>query len=73
MNAQPTIDGRPDVLPPQALTLSASERATGKFEPGNCDLAAAILACRGYVILRDALEPDFAAALARYIEDIYQD
>ena len=74
MNAQqPTIDGRPDVLPPQAITLSAAERATGKFEPGNCDLAAAILACRGYVILRDALEPDFATALAREMEDIYQD
>jgi ectoine hydroxylase-related dioxygenase (phytanoyl-CoA dioxygenase family) len=73
MNAQPAIDGRPDVLPPQAITLGAAERAAGKFEAGNCDLAAAILACRGYVILRDALEPDFAAAIAREMEDIYQD
>jgi ectoine hydroxylase-related dioxygenase (phytanoyl-CoA dioxygenase family) len=73
MNAQPTLDVRPDVLPSQAITLSAAERAAGKFEPGNCDLAAAILACRGYVILRDALEPDFAAALAREMDDIYQD
>jgi len=73
MSSLPLQDGRPDVLPPQAITLSAEERGTGKFAPGNCDLAAAILACRGYVILRDALEPDFAAELARDMEDIYQD
>ena len=65
---------RPDVLPPQAITLSAAERSHREIcEPGNRDLAVAILACRGYVILRDALEPDFAAALAREMEDIYQD
>jgi ectoine hydroxylase-related dioxygenase (phytanoyl-CoA dioxygenase family) len=73
MNAPRINDERPDVLPAQAITLSAAERAAGKFDPGNCELAAAILACRGYVLLRDALEPDFAAALAREMEDIYQD
>ena len=73
MNAALDPAGRPDVLPPQAITLSAAERAAGAFAPGNCDLAAAILACRGYVILRDALEPDFAADLAREMSDIYQD
>src|ERR1700753_3498213 len=66
-------DARPDVLPPQAISLSAEERRTGVFAHENCDLAAAILACRGYVILRDALKPDFAADLARDMEDIYQD
>jgi ectoine hydroxylase-related dioxygenase (phytanoyl-CoA dioxygenase family) len=66
-------DARPDVLPPQAITLSASERAAGRFDPENGELATAILACRGYVILRDALEPDFAGALAREMLDIYED
>src|SRR3569833_3920025 len=73
MSSSPMQETRPDVLPPQAITLSAEERGIGKLAPGNCDLAAAVLACRGYVILRDALEPDFAAALAREMEDIYQD
>ena len=73
MSATPNIVTRPDVLPPQAITLSAAERTAGRFDPANRDLAAAILACRGYVILRDALEPDFATELARQMEDIYQD
>lgn len=80
MNAQPTTSpvttpgaaaiARPDVLPPQAITLSASERAASRLDPETGQLATAILACRGYVILRDALEPEFAAALADEMQDI---
>jgi ectoine hydroxylase-related dioxygenase (phytanoyl-CoA dioxygenase family) len=64
---------RPDVLPPQAISLSAAERLSGLLTPQNLQLATAILACRGYVILRDALEQNFAADLARQMQDIYRD
>jgi ectoine hydroxylase-related dioxygenase (phytanoyl-CoA dioxygenase family) len=73
MSARPTADERPDILPPQAITLSSAERTAGRLDPANRDLAAAIVALRGYVILRDALEPNFAAELARQMEDIYRD
>lgn len=64
---------RPDVLPPQAICLSTAERVSGRLAPDNLLLATAILACRGYVILRDALEQDFAADLGRQMQDLYQD
>jgi len=71
MSAVPDI--RPDVLPPQAIELTAAERASAKLSPENQQLATALLACRGYVILRGALEPDYAAALGQQMQDIYED
>ena len=71
--AASSVQLRPDVLPPQAICLSPAERAAGQLSPDNLQLAAAILACRGYVILRDALEQDFASDLGRQMADLYQD
>ena len=76
MSSGPAASGpgpRPDVLPAQAICLSPLERTSGRLAPENQDLAAALLACRGYVILRDALEQDFAAELGREMAVLYQD
>jgi ectoine hydroxylase-related dioxygenase (phytanoyl-CoA dioxygenase family) len=64
---------RPDVLPHQHLSLSAEERRSGRLSPEHLSLARLILSCRGYVILRDALEPDFIQLIGREMEEIYQD
>jgi ectoine hydroxylase-related dioxygenase (phytanoyl-CoA dioxygenase family) len=68
-----TADSRPDVLPPQAITLSREERDSGMLSAAHRELAAVLLSCRGYVILRDALEPDFVEALRQEMEAIYSD
>lgn len=71
--AERTEDVRADILPQQAITLSTQERAARSLTAENHSLATAILACRGYVILKDALEPDFAASLGREMEELYAD
>jgi ectoine hydroxylase-related dioxygenase (phytanoyl-CoA dioxygenase family) len=64
---------RPDVLPPQELLMSKEERESGVLSPANRELAALILSCRGYVILKDALELDFVESIRKEMEVIYED
>jgi len=66
-------DVRPDQLPPQALQLSKEERESGRLTADNLELAKLIISCRGYVILRDALEQDFIASIGREMEAILED
>jgi ectoine hydroxylase-related dioxygenase (phytanoyl-CoA dioxygenase family) len=64
---------RPDVLPPQALELSKEERESGRLSSNNLQLAKLIISCRGYVILRGALEQDFVDRIGREMTAIYED
>jgi ectoine hydroxylase-related dioxygenase (phytanoyl-CoA dioxygenase family) len=64
---------RPDVLPAQAIELTKEERESGVLSSAHRELATALLSCRGYVILRNALEPDFADVIGREMQDIFED
>ena len=64
---------RPDVLPPQAIALSDTERQTGILSPENRELASLLVSCRGYVILKNALEQDFIQSIGREMTAIYED
>ncbi|MGC4093509.1 MAG: phytanoyl-CoA dioxygenase family protein [Polyangiaceae bacterium] len=64
---------RPDVLPPQAIVVSKEERDRGVLSPENQRLVNMLLTCRGYVILRDALELEFVEKIRREMQEIYDD
>ncbi|MBF5043668.1 phytanoyl-CoA dioxygenase family protein [Aggregicoccus sp. 17bor-14] len=66
-------DVRPDTLPLQTLQLTPREQAEGVMSAEHRELAAAILAFRGYVILKDALRPEFVERLRAEVAEIYAD
>lgn len=70
MNA-PTV--RPDVLPPQSITLDDEEQRAGQLSTEHRELAALILSCRGYVVLKNALPLSYVDSLRADMEDIYAD
>lgn len=71
--AKPNDAGRPDSLPHQSIQISQRERDDRAISPTNRALAALILSCRGYVILKDALRQEFVESLRRESSLIYLD
>ena len=60
-------------LPRQSIQISRSEWDAGGLTPANRSLAALILSCRGYLILKDAIRPELIASLRREFALIYRD
>ncbi len=72
MNA-PIHTPRPDILPQQSLQLSARERTERRISDENRRLAKLLLACRGYVILKDAVPDHYVEALRAEFDEIFAD
>ena len=64
---------RPDILPPQHLTVSEAEQASGRLTDETVKLAQIILSCRGYVVLRGGVSVKFIDAVRAEFNDIYAD
>jgi ectoine hydroxylase-related dioxygenase (phytanoyl-CoA dioxygenase family) len=64
---------RPDILPPQSIALSQQEQDDVRISASNRELAALLLSCRGYVILKDAVPLSFVKTLRREFDTIYED
>jgi len=62
-----------EALPRQRIEISPSERDAGSLSAANRALAAVILRCRGYVILKDAIGLELVESLGRAFAPIYQD
>jgi ectoine hydroxylase-related dioxygenase (phytanoyl-CoA dioxygenase family) len=55
------------------IEISQRERDEGNLSPANRALAAVILSCRGYVILKDAIDLELVESLRRAFAPIYED
>lgn len=64
---------KPESVPQQAIQLSEQEQREGRISPENRALAAAVIACRGYVILRNAVPMPFVQTLRQEFDDILAD
>lgn len=64
---------RPDTFPKQSIQVSPEEQASGRLSEETRALAALILTCRGYVILKDALPEERVRRLREAYFEIYEE